>query len=116
MKNRVFYSLIFVLIALMGIFLVFQNYRLKEELVYSKKILKFSSNSRTDLIHLNRILAKYVFSSLDDANFKWNLVIIFSPEDCPYCIQEISYWADFKEKEKNFGGWGLVNHPHGEMV
>jgi len=116
MKNKVFYLIIFGFIGLLSIVLILQNYQLRKELLYSQKILKFISNSNININHLNRILAKYIFSNLSNGDFKWNLVIIFSPEDCPYCLKEISFWAHFKEKHKNFGCWGLVNHPHVELV
>ena len=45
-----------------------------------------------------------------------NLIIIFSPEDCPYCIEEISSLLDLSEKKKNLESWGLVDHPHRELI
>jgi len=32
------------------------------------------------------------------------------------CIEEITFWADFKKRNKDLGLWGLVNHPHTELV
>jgi len=65
---------------------------------------------------LKQILVKYILENISENESKWNLVIIFSPEDCPYCLEEISYWLDFKEKKNKFECLGLVDHPHKELT
>ena len=111
MKNKAFYLIILILIILLSIFLIFQNYKLREKL---RKYDKYKSLD-INLPQIKQILSTYLSKHLMNNKFKWTLVVIFSPEDCPYCLEEISYLANLCEM-KNVRCLGLVNHPHKELV
>lgn len=116
MKLKSFYSIFLILFILLGSLLIYQNYRLRKDLYYSKKILEFSKNPYIDLMRLEQIINNHIVKNNREDEMKWSLVIIFSPEACPYCLEEIDYWLDFSEKKDNLECWGLVDHPHKELV
>jgi hypothetical protein len=116
MKIRSFYSVFFILFILLGLLLLYQNYQLRKDLIYSKRLLEFSNNPYVDLIQLKQIIRKYIVNTDIGNNAKWKLVIIFSPETCPVCLEEVSYWVDFCMKKNDLQCWGLVDHPHKELV
>ncbi|MCP2519873.1 redoxin family protein [Candidatus Aminicenantes bacterium AC-335-B20] len=111
MKNKAFYLIILILIILLSIFLTFQNYKLRE------KLRKYDKYKSLDINYpkIKQILSTYLLKHLMNNKSKWTLVIIFSPEDCPYCLEEISYLANLCEM-KNVKCFGLVSHPYKELV
>lgn len=116
MNGRIFYVIVFILVVLMGIFLAWQNHRLRSELLYCNKVLKHTGSTNIDLKHLEKIVDMYILSKLNKFDYKWKLVVIYAPEDCPPCLDEINYWAEMYGTEKKFGLFGLVNHPYTELV
>jgi glutaredoxin len=114
-KSKIFYFVVFGLVLAANFILILENYQLNKEVHNLRKIKEFSYGS-LDTVYIERILSRYIFKKLEKKNFRYNLIIIFSPEDCPYCIEEITFWADFKKRNKDLGLWGLVNHPHTELV
>jgi hypothetical protein len=111
MKGKTFYTTVFVLVILVGLLLAYQTYRLDKELRTCRKIIEYSGDPMMDVGHLNQVIENYLLKELEKSDAKWKLVIIYTPDDCPNCLEELSYWSNFTAKEKRFGCWGLVNHP-----
>jgi len=116
MKTRVFHASILILILAAGIFLAVQNHLLRKKLHYCNQVLTHLSSPNVDINHLKKIVDKYLSAELRATDFKWKLIIIYTPEDCSDCLEEIDYWAKFCDREKKIGCWGLVNHPYPELV
>lgn len=100
------------------IYLLTQNYSLRKELILLNRISSELNNANNETGLLYKIIHKYLLKPMREKVFKWNLIIIFSPEDCPSCIEEISYWNAFVKQQKQplLGCWGLVNHPYPKLV
>ncbi len=116
MKNKFFFTIVFVLIVIVGLFLSYQNFQLRKELHNCNQLLKHISNIDLGANHLSKIIHRYLLKDLKKSDVKWKLVIIYAPEDCPPCLEEISYWANFNDLKNDFGCWGLVNHPNQKLV
>lgn len=116
MKKNFPILLILLCVVLMCVILIFKNYQFRKELSLSKRIIEINKNTNLDLSQLEKVIDQYLLADLSKGNYDWNLVLIFSPEDCPYCLKEISFLGELKNKKKNLGCWGLVNHPHKELV
>lgn len=99
-------------------FLPWQNYSLRKELLFVSRISRELNNDYINTDGLQNIVKKYLLKPIREKAFKWNLIIIFSPEDCPFCIDEISFWDNYfkQQKEPFLGCWGLVIHPFPELV
>jgi|GEM_PF-1877327 len=98
-------------------YLLCQNYLLRKELILVNRISLELNNENINTDSLYKIIKKHLLKPMNEKAFKWNLIIIFSPEDCPFCIDEISFWNSFvKQKKLSLGCWGLVIHPFPELV
>jgi len=111
------FLLIFILFIFVGLLLV-QNYDLRKELLLFGAISSEINNTNIDTNRLYKIINKNLSSIMREKEFKWNLVIIFSPDDCPICIDELSFWDNYARQQKQsfLGCWGLVNYPYPKLV
>lgn len=116
MKNKIFFSIVFSLITVFGIFLAVQNYQLRKELRYCQQVSKHFNRDDAEIDRINSVIDNHLKNQLEQGDFKWKMVIVYAPEDCPPCLDEITHWAMLNETEPDFGLWGIVNHPHEQLV
>lgn len=119
MKSKSFFIATVVLIIGTITLLLVQNQKLKNRIKYSDKIVEISKNNgftKMDASHLKKIIDKYLAIELRESDINWKLVIFYSPEDCPQCLEEVTFWQQFEKKQKSLKCWGLVNHPYKELV
>lgn len=109
LSNKIKKNYIKIILILMVILIIisnFQNYNLRKQLSYYQSKYK---------IQYENILKKYIFPKLKDSN-QYDLIIIFSPEDCPFCLEEITFLNNLTKRKSNIKTWGLVDHPYPELV
>lgn len=116
MKNKIFFSIMSGLFLILGILLVLQNHKLRNENVFLRRIIKLYSGTNTDVDRVKEIIEKYVPSTFKKKNAPYKLVILFTPEDCPPCLEEVPFWEKYCKKEKNVILHGLINHPYKMLV
>lgn len=116
MKNKIFYNTVFGLIAVVGLFLAIQNYKLREELHFCQQLEGHQGGVNIETERIKKIINENLLKDIGRSNTKLKMVIIYTPEDCPLCLDEVTHWAMLHETEESFSLWGLVNHPHNKLV
>lgn len=114
-NNKILFLLFFSFIFIA--FLIYQNFLLRKELFLVNRFAT-ELNNNLNLNSLQPIIKKYLSNEMRKKSFEWNLIIIFTPEDCPFCLDEISFWDDyFQQQQKHILGlWGLAIHEYPELV
>lgn len=115
-NNKILFALFFSFIFI-G-YLIYQNFLLRKELLFVNRLAIELNNININPDSLQHIIKKYLLKQMNTRSFEWNLVIIFTPEDCPICLDEISFWDEYfmRQPKHILGVWGLVIHPYPELV
>lgn len=116
-KNDNLSFLFLILSFILIIYLIYQNYNLRKELFFVNRIAQELNNESINTDQLYNIIKRHLNNPMTEKAFKWNLILIFSPEDCPSCIDEISFLNNYlKQKKLSLGCWGLLIHPFPKLV
>jgi hypothetical protein len=116
MNNKLFFSVIIVIVLVLGVLLAIQNHRLRNDLEWCNKLNQLHSTPQLDGTRVKKLLDTYLKTELGQSDANWKIVLFFAPEDCPECINEITYINKLVESHKDLTCIGLVNHPHSELV